>query len=104
MTNGKKRRMNISVDKTYLNSDGTCKTKENGTILLERCDFNIEEILLLFDNADVVERFVYGYSILIKDCKYCIRDLYNRTTRKNEDPKDFILRIQEVPHVFCYGD
>lgn len=89
--------MQISVDKTYMNPDGTSKTKENGTLLIEECDFSVEEILMLFDNADVVERFVYGYNVLIRDCKYCISDLYNRTTQKNEDPKDFILRIQEVP-------
>ncbi|WP_439702677.1 hypothetical protein [Staphylococcus pseudintermedius] len=74
--------MKISIDKTYINPDGTSKTKENGMLLIEECDISIEEILLLFDNADVVERFVYGYNVFIKDCKYCIRDLYNRTTQK----------------------
>lgn len=89
--------MTISVDKHYLNVDGTYKTEENGSLLLEKCDFNIEQILSLIDKADVIERFVYGYTVMIKDCEYVIRDFYNRTTRKNEEPKDFILRIQEVP-------
>ncbi|EIS6479141.1 hypothetical protein MWQ64_002435 [Staphylococcus pseudintermedius] len=90
--------MTITIDKMPLDEKGVVKTTSIGIIIFEEINLGIDEVLDLFDKAKLIERLPFGFCLIIDNYKYNIRDLYNRTTRKNESPKDYVRRVWEAPN------
>lgn len=75
---------------TYLNEDGTYK-KNNNILVTEKVEFSTD----LIEQAEYIERFIYGYELKIGYKLYTVKSLYNVTTRKNESIYSWLERVEK---------
>ncbi|WP_194750344.1 hypothetical protein [Staphylococcus chromogenes] len=75
---------------TYLNEDGTYK-KNNNILVTEKVEFSTD----LIEQAEYIERFIYGYELKISYKLYTVKSLYNVTTKKNESIYSWLERVEK---------
>lgn len=75
---------------TYLNEDGTYK-KNNNILVTEKVEFSTD----LIEQAENIERFIYGYELKVGYKLYTVKSLYNVTTKKNESIYSWLDRVEK---------